>query len=217
MNDFHSDYKQQLETAAEALFGTPAARPQPKALPRHRRSRRAPLAAGGLILTGAIIAVTLTLTAGSGPQAAYAVSENADGSVTLTLDETIGVFAANAELARLGVRVRVRRVEPGCTAVGVPDRAHRAQVMRSVQMRKLANGFAHIEWVINPSSIPPGDTLGLSAQRAEGGPIPAATTSMELYRGPAPGCVRPLGVIPASRRDEHHQTLSRRGEPMQQP
>lgn len=180
-----------------------------EAPPRHRRPRRAPLAAGGLVLTGAIIAAALTLSAGSGPQAAYAVTENADGSVTLTLDETIGVFAANAELARLGVRVKVRRIEPGCTAVGVPDRSHLTQVMRSVQMRKLANGFAHIEWIINPSAIPPGDTLGLSAQRAEGSPIPAVATGIELYRGPAPDCVRPFEIIPASRRDVARPELSR--------
>jgi hypothetical protein len=179
-----------------------------EAPPRHRRSRRAPLAAGGLV-TGAIIAAALTLTASSGPQAAYAVSENADGSVTLTLDETFGVFAVNSELARLGVRVRVRRIEPGCTAVGVPDRAHRTQVMRSVQMRKLADGFAHIEWVINPDAIPPGDTLGLSAQRAEGGPIPAAATSMELYRGPAPDCA-PTREPPAHRRHETGRLALRR-------
>ncbi len=168
---------------------------------RRRRLRGAPLAAGGLLFIGALGAAALILTASGGPQAAFAVTENPDGSVTLTIDEIIGVSAANAELAKLGVRVRVRRVERGCTAVGVPDGSHRAQVMKTVQMSKLANGFAHIEWIINPRAIPPGDTLGLSAQRVQHGSVHAAATGIELYRGPAPVCVGPLEYIPARRRD----------------
>lgn len=89
--------------------------PRPSA--DHRRSWRAPLAGGGIALTGAIVAAALTVTAGTSPPA-YALQVNTNGSVTLTINELIGINGANAQLAKLGVRARVAKLEAHCTARG---------------------------------------------------------------------------------------------------
>ncbi len=159
--------------------------------PRPRRSWRAPLAAGGVVLTAAIVAGALLLTASTSPPA-YAVVVNPDGSVTLTIDELIGVSAANARLAKLGVRARVAVIEAGCTARGVHagfppllpfgmqrepvtgavHAQERERVLRTlrderqmVRPVKVRPGFGGIGMVIRPAAIPPGDTLLLTARR----------------------------------------------------
>ncbi len=176
--------------------------------PRPRRSWRAPLAAGGVVLTAAIVAGALLLTASTSPPA-YAVVVNPDGSVTLTIDELIGVKAANAQLARLGVRVRVAVVEAGCAAKGVHARfpallpfgmqREPVEERRMVRPVKTRPGFGGIGMVIRPGAIPPGDTLLLTARRLStgrhaGAPVHAVGLTMGLYRGPAPACV-PRGAI----------------------
>src|ERR1039458_5871764 len=84
---------------------------------RRKPARRAPLAVGGLVLVGALLAAVLMLTGGgTSTIPAYAVALNPNGSVTLTLNEVLGVKGANEALERLGVRVRIARVEAGCTA-----------------------------------------------------------------------------------------------------
>ena len=151
--------------------------------PARRRLRRGvPLTAGALVVAGAMIAAALILTAGTSPPA-YAVSENSDGTVTVTINELLGVSGANAELVRLGVRATVARVEPGCNASAnlVPGPP------------PLATKMVHPDrpgvMTIDPSLIPPGDTLRISAERLSSGPPAAVGLGIALYRGPAPACV----------------------------
>ena len=66
MNDFHADYKQQLLTAADALFGAPGANP---ARPRTPRRRRLPvlaaIALGVLLLAAAAFAADRIIGVGA--------------------------------------------------------------------------------------------------------------------------------------------------------
>jgi hypothetical protein len=72
MNDFHSDYKKQLETAAEALFATPAPRLRPKiGRPRHI-SLLAAIALAVLLLAAAAIAATQIIGFGAPVTAPHA-------------------------------------------------------------------------------------------------------------------------------------------------
>lgn len=87
---------------------------------RRKPARRAPLAVGGLVFVGGLLAAALMLTGGSSTTPAYAVALNPDGSVTLTLNEVLGVAGANEGLEKLGVRVRIARPEAGCTATAEP-------------------------------------------------------------------------------------------------
>jgi hypothetical protein len=174
--------------AARAL----AAR-QPPAM----RRRRAPLLAGGLALIGVLLAAALTLTAGSGTTPAYAVTVNSDGSISLKLNEVVGVRGANEALARLGVRARVAQIETGCTQTGEIDRPREPQLF--VEPRKgVGKGFAGIELVIHAGAIPRGDTLLVTAQLNppvdyHGKATSSVSSTWGLYRGAAPTCRPPIG------------------------
>lgn len=167
--------------------------------PRQRRPRlrRTPLAIGGLGLAGAITAATLALTATTGSPA-FAVTENEDGWVTLTINELVGVTGANEELAKLGIRARVARYEAGCTAthgelvrpaatLSTPP-AEQGGIVQAVAGQGLA------AWRINPSAIPPGDTLSLIATAEDStntGSFAFESFGSALYRGSAPACFPP--------------------------
>jgi hypothetical protein len=142
------------------------------------RPRRGPAAIGAVALAGTIAAVALTATTGTSPSVAYAVSQSSDGTVSVTLNEITGVSGANAQLAKLHVKVRVATVEAGCTAKGQIVLIPPATVSNLV--RPLKQGVT-----IQPNLIPAGDTLVISARQIG----PAVGMSYGLYRGPAPSCV----------------------------
>jgi hypothetical protein len=174
-----------------------------------RRASRAPFAAGGLAVAGATVAVVLALTAGGNTTPAYAVSVNPDGTVSLTVDEIIGVQGANEALTKLGVRARVAEIEPGCSQTGEIDRdqeneplvephkiAGDAGTIES-QLQRRGGAFAGISMIIHADQIPEGDTVVISAEldkpiNYQGKAISAAGFSFGLYRGAGPTCHRPL-------------------------
>lgn len=170
---------------------------------RQRRVRRSSLAIGGLGLAGAITAATLALTAATSPPA-FALTQNADSTVTLTINELVGVTGANEQLAKLGISAHVARIEAGCTATGQPTDPtgeplettplEQDGILQSVPAEGIAS------WRINPSAIPAGDTLSLLATQRElvvhGGPAPGSRITAQsfgaaLYRGQAPACYPP--------------------------
>ena len=169
------------------------------------RTRGIKLTIGGSVLLGAIVTAALALTGGTSPTPAYAVSVNADGSVTLTLSELIGVTAANETLARLGVRARVARIEAGCAQTGEPihespGEPSYEQLQRMVESQKTGEGLPGLVWVIHPNAIPQADTVLITTQLANGGrpvathdgkAISAVGSSVGLYRGAAPPCQPP--------------------------
>lgn len=137
--------------------------------------------AGGLAAIAAIAAtVSLLTTTGTTPSAAYAVTQNADGTVTVTIAEMLGIPGANAQLEKLGVMVRVIPVQAGCSAKGQIVPYPPALFGRLAQ--PIGQGF-----VIKPSLIPGGETLVLAARRIG---IAVGMTSA-LYRGTVPSCVAP--------------------------
>jgi hypothetical protein len=171
-------------------------------LRRGRSLRRAPLAAGTLVLFAAIVATAVTLTASTSTTPAYAVTLNPDGSVSVTLTEVIGVSGVNEALARLGVRVRFAHIEADCTQTGekarlAPGRAAHEQQEQIVEPQKDGEGLAGINMIIHPDAIPQGDTALIAAQLDDSGrpvatshgrPVSAASWTVGLYRGAAPTC-----------------------------
>src|SRR5690242_13609024 len=76
--------------------------------PPAKRARRAGprlLAGTSVALAAAVAAVALVLSAASSPPA-FAVSRNADGTYTVTLQRFAAIHGANAKLAGLGIRAR---------------------------------------------------------------------------------------------------------------
>jgi hypothetical protein len=151
------------------------------------------LTLGAVASVCALLAVLLTLTAGTSPPA-YALVVNPNGTLTLTINELVGVGGANAELSRLGVRARIARVGSGCG-----ERGHFIRVRwphagpPPVEPEKLHSGLSGLRMIIHPSEIPPGDTMLLTARLGHttyhGAPIQTLGMSMGLYRGPAPACI----------------------------
>ncbi len=152
-------------------------------------------AAGAVAIVVGAVAIMLSLSAGPSAPAAFAVTRQPDGSITLTLDEITGVSAANQELASLGVRARLAKVEPGCAATGelIPPSSygHRRQEEMVETQRSDGPGLNGLVWTIRPSAIPPGDTLLITAEVLAGAPIPVVASTTSLYRGAAPTCQPP--------------------------
>lgn len=158
---------------------------------RSSRSRSVATAAA-LTLVAAVVALALVFAGGSGPPA-YAVVVNANGTVTVTLTELIGVDGANAELARLGVRVRIEKVEANCRPMVRKPLSAGLSIPNIVEIRKVPGGrLSDIQWTIHPDAIPEDDTLAISARllRSVKPRIHAAGVDIGLYRDPAPRCVR---------------------------
>jgi hypothetical protein len=177
--------------------------------PVARRRGVLPLAVGTLTLAAATTTAVLLLSAGNNPPAAYAVTQNADGTVTLTLNQVIWLQPANEELVKLGVRVVIAKVERHCNEtgqiVGPPDGGGR--IIEMVHVERSTNGrLIGLRWVIHRAAIPPGDTLQLTAQIVPNSRVPGVAGSLALFRGQAPKCTR-TGVVVAPRADTFHRLM----------
>jgi hypothetical protein len=148
----------------------------------------APLAAGALALAIALIAAILIFTAGGRTTQAYAVTSNADGTVTVTIRQLVGVSGANAKLAKLGVPVTVATVRADCAVARHPTHMPPSLFPRVAHPTKV-DGTVGMK--IDPSLIPTGDTLRLAAEQIGSGTPASFALQIALYRGPAPTCVRP--------------------------
>jgi hypothetical protein len=188
MSNFEDQLWSELVREYETATRTDQAR-----LRKPWRARRIPLAVAGILLLAGIVGVVLS-SIGHSTTAAYGVTLNLDGSVSLTLDEVVSVNGANEELAKLGVHALIAKVEPGCAATGevVPAKA----VSQIIQPKKLATGLGGVVWTIYPSAIPQGDTLLIAAQPDGSHPLTAVMDRFALYRGPAPACQLPIGSLP---------------------
>jgi hypothetical protein len=162
--------------------------PQLAAMPRMEipsHSRRGPIAVGAVALAGALAAVALTATTGPSPSDAYSVSQSSNGSVNITIRELSGVSGANAQLARLHVRVRVATVEANCSATG-----EIAPISPPPILPPIVSDLVHHEgesFVVRPDLVPRGDFLVISARELGQN----VGLSYAFYRGSAPPCVRP--------------------------
>ncbi|HEY3608421.1 MAG TPA: hypothetical protein VGL06_13015 [Pseudonocardiaceae bacterium] len=163
--------------------------------PTSRRSRTGRLAltagAAGVVGVGTVLAITLTATT-SVP--AYAVTENSDGTISVTIHDISGITGANAELAALGVRARALTPTPDCTEVLHGDPTH---TMSDTDARTVATNAAQGKVVIQPRAIPVGDTLALTAKDFGNG---SSIFMVGLVLDPAPSCVKenlqPIHVAP---------------------
>ena len=103
--------------------------PAPRRLPRVRRGpvRRslADPGRGSDCRRGGDRCALLAVGAATTAPAAFAVTDNQDGSVTITLNEITGVSGLNAKLASMGIAVRAVPVVSGCDATGAGRRTRR--------------------------------------------------------------------------------------------
>jgi hypothetical protein len=138
----------------------------------------------GLAAAGAAVAVVL-VTAGTMP--AFAVTQNHDGSVTVSISRVQGIRGANAKLEALGYRVRVVQVAVGCEGRGA--RWARIQGRAAPPPGNFRSGAR-----FDPRQIPAGRVLVIPAW--------SSGRTVSIHRGPviagqAPACL-PMQGAPAA-------------------
>jgi hypothetical protein len=172
-----------VEQHGALLAETPAPVPS-----RRRLRRRAPIAAIALALAAALVALLIGLGKGGGGASAYAVVTNPDGTVTVTIDELVGVEPANQRLQELGVPVRIPPVQPGCPTRRTDLQPAHLPPDRTRDIFEPTGGHGTSSLTIDPAAIPPGDTLVLRAHELRHGVVALRALVME---GAAPSCLAP--------------------------
>ncbi len=118
--------EQVVRTATQEAVLSDSAAPAPRLIPP-RRPRRLWLTAGGLALVAALAVALVLVTSGATPPPAYALTRNADGSLTVTIRNiSSAIPALNARFTEMGINETVIPVRAGCKATqyfGYPDAA----------------------------------------------------------------------------------------------
>jgi hypothetical protein len=134
---------------------------------RVRRLRRPALLTGSALGTaGAAVAAVLTLTATT-TAPAFAVTDNTDGSITVTLREISALSGLNAEFARRGLNARAVPMSSACPTKGFGNAL------------PLATNFNRFTITLDPSEVPDGYTAVVAATQTASGQV-------ELVQGAVP-------------------------------
>ncbi|MGW2051621.1 hypothetical protein ACWCPF_41780 [Streptomyces sp. NPDC001858] len=152
-------------------------RTQPPA-PATRRGSRPMWLTAGTLATAGVAAATVTLT-GSSP--AYAVTQNADGTVTVQVARPSGTAGANAKLHTLGLPVVAVPVRSGCTSIDALAKAAAGHQATNVTAATGADGSV----TVDVKGVPTGYTAVVAFGKSSSG----ITGSMVLVKGKAPNCV----------------------------
>ena len=163
---------------------TLAARPR-----RHIATRGTLLAGGGALavagaVAGALAAVNGTPAhpAGSATPAAYTVTKNPDGTITLAVYQQSGIAGANARLRTLGDKqVVVVPIEQGCTSKVTPPAVSGKGHLLTTGISRSPNGTI----TVNAHGIPAGDILVIGVATSGHTSYGVGT----LASPPAPSCV----------------------------
>jgi hypothetical protein len=163
--------------------GPALARSRPPA-PAARRitPRRMLLAAGGGGLAAAGVIAGVLASGGGAP--AYAVTKNANGTITLAVDQKSGIAGANARLRQLGEQqVVVVPTGPGCPSLdslSKPVARPGAPVLR-LQTSTSRDGSV----TVHAQGIPAGNILVVATETTAQGTV----TGQAVISPPAPSCV----------------------------
>ena len=140
-------------------------------MPPAKRPRRRPrLLAGTTLSLAGIGAAVVLLVSAAGSSPAFAVSRNANGTVTVTIQRIDAIHGANAKLAALGIRARLVEVMPGCTVKALPPAAVAAMKLATSVAGRTPHQVAITR--LDPSKIPAGSWQVIPTYRS-----PAESTS----------------------------------------
>jgi hypothetical protein len=154
--------------------------------PKRARAARRPawLTAGLVTATGATAAGFVLFGGAAAP--AFAVTQNANGTVSVTVNQASAIDAANTKLKAMGVRVAVVPARPGCPSLSDFAPTH-FQGELSISIRKGTSTSIDVD----AKDVPASDTLALAYESDHGGLF----VSSGLVTGKVPSCV----AIPAAR------------------
>ncbi|WP_439660917.1 hypothetical protein ACSHWB_05040 [Lentzea sp. HUAS TT2] len=164
LNDLMREHGQTVEEAPE----------------QHRRSARPLLAAAGVLAVAGAATVAIV----SGDSEAYAVTKNADGSVTVTIRDIKGVDAANAKLREYGIGAKAVPMSRDCAEL---DETKMDLLGDYVLPRISDDGSV----TMSPGDIPAGYSVLLGVSN-----LPNRNTGLGFtgpIRNPAPDCLAEVG------------------------
>jgi hypothetical protein len=163
------------------------ARP-PETRPRYASAGRKLLLAGGGGVAVAAAAAGVLVAGGGTP--AYALTTHPDGTITLSVTRPAGISGANGALHKLGDRVVVVPVEPGCPSLGsLRPPAVKLNGHPSVQTTVGIGGSATGSVTVHAKGIPAGDILVVGVETTTTGTTRGAMAGGRLTSPPAPSCI----------------------------
>lgn len=151
-------------------------RPDP---PGRRAVRPLWMTSGVLAATGAA-AVGFVVFGGGSP--AYAVTENAQGTVTISVADPSGIAGANAALRSLGVPVVAVPVGSSCPSIASLSPASVAGDKITASATQNGNGSVSVD----VHGVPAGDTAVAAFDKLSDGEMRG---SLIIIKGKAPSCV----------------------------
>jgi hypothetical protein len=129
-------------------------------------------------MAGAITAGVVVLGGGT---PAYAVTQNSDGTVTVSISEMSGVEGANGKLHTMDAPVVVVPVRPGCVPIdSLPHVDGTHQVTRASVRTDKAGSIT-----VDVRGVPAGGTALVATASSPRG----ITLALALVKGPVPSCV----------------------------
>ncbi len=180
--------------------GAELAQMRRRAAKRAWQSRPRMLAGTTLGLAGIGTAVALLLGAASSTPA-FAVTQNSDGTVSVTIQRLSGIAGANQRLASLGIRARAVAVGAGCDSnwtvkQQVITGALSHKPATPAQLRAFIAARVAARAKIDPDKIPAGRTVVIATWRAG--------KQVHLYAsravaGPPPACLAPAAAAKAAK------------------
>ncbi|HVS86025.1 MAG TPA: hypothetical protein VHD91_10365 [Gaiellaceae bacterium] len=150
----------------------------------HRPRRRLALAAGLAALLAA--AATAGVLLSSGAKAAYAVTNDGNGTVTVEIDSLSDAAGLEAALDAQGVNAVVQYLPEGkiCKQPWFTP-AGRTAGAGGVDQAGTARESDHVEFTISTGDIPAGDTLVISTQTGAGN---LTALGIAVAQGTVPPC-----------------------------
>lgn len=194
--DPQPDERSLFTAMREQIQATPMPAGARRGLATRRLAARPRVALGGIAATACgAVALAAGLGAFAGTAPAFAVTDNPDGSVTITLNDLNAIGALDAKLAAESVAVRAVPVEPGCTArasvvkngvAGAPQILDAHPLVLLGATPPTGSGGGLISLTVDPPTAP-GRTLLVAASGS------GRMVYSEEIQGPVPACVGEAG------------------------
>jgi hypothetical protein len=160
-------------------------RPAPARRPVRRLAGRPVWLATGAAGTVAAATAGVLALSSAPAMAAYSVTQH-DGTVAVAVYRASGVAGANAALHRIGARVVVVPVRPGCPSIGSLPHPPPASPRPDVSVASRAGKSGQRSVVVKiKGGIPKGDTMILAFSGGRGDSLGAGG----IITGPVPHCV----------------------------
>lgn len=180
MTNFADSLFEDLMEAHGAELAASAAAPAGRAATRRRYTRPAWATAGTVAAAGA---AAVGFTVFGSTASAYAVTDNHDGTVTVSVTKAGGIAGANAKLHQMGASVVVLKATPGCPSIESFATPNQKAGRSTVGIQNGPGGPTTV--TVQAKDLPKNDTM-LIAFDFDGGKGQIASV---LTDRPAPSCV----------------------------